>query len=59
MTLTPEEGYGEYDEDLIMEMSKEDFADFDDIYEGMEFVADMGKDDELERKANKSLLSLQ
>lgn len=45
MTLTPEEGYGEYDEDLIMEMSKEDFADFDDIYEGMEFVADM-EDDE-------------
>lgn len=39
--ISPEEGYGEYDEDLIEEMSKEDFVEFDDIYEGMEFIADM------------------
>lgn len=41
MTLSPEEGYGEYDEDLIEEMNKADFEEFDDIYEGMEFIADM------------------
>lgn len=39
--ISPEEGYGEYDEELIEEMSKEDFVEFDDIYEGMEFIADM------------------
>lgn len=41
MTLTPEEGYGEYDEELVEEMDKADFEEFDDIYEGMEFIADM------------------
>ena len=41
MTLSPEEGYGEYDEELIEEMNKADFEEFDDIYEGMEFIADM------------------
>lgn len=39
--ISPEEGYGEYDEELIEEMNKEDFVEFDDIYEGMEFIADM------------------
>lgn len=39
--LTPEEGYGEYDEELTDEMSKSEFVEFDDIYEGMEFIADM------------------
>ncbi len=39
--ISPEEGYGEYDEELIEEMSKEDFVEFDDVYEGMEFIADM------------------
>ena len=33
--ISPEEGYGEYDEELIEEMNKEDFVEFDDIYEGM------------------------
>lgn len=41
MTLTPEEGYGEYDEELVEEMDKADFEEFDDIYEGLEFIADM------------------
>lgn len=39
--ITPEEGYGEYDAELVDEALKSDFEDFDDIYEGMEFVADM------------------
>ncbi len=39
--LSPEEGYGDYDEDLIEKMDKKDFVEFDDIYEGMEFIADM------------------
>lgn len=39
--ISPEEGYGEYDEELVEKMAKEDFVEFDDIYEGMEFVADM------------------
>ena len=28
--ISPEEGYGEYDEELIEEMKKEDFVEFDD-----------------------------
>ena len=39
--ISSEEEYGEYDEELIEEMKKEDFVEFDDIYEGMEFIADM------------------
>lgn len=41
MTLTPEEGYGEYDTTLVDEMAKADFEEFEDIYEGLEFIADM------------------
>ncbi|MCJ8343337.1 MAG: peptidylprolyl isomerase [Cetobacterium sp.] len=41
LTLTPEEGYGEYDEDFIIEMNKGDFVEFDDIYEGLDFIADL------------------
>lgn len=42
LTLTPEEGYGDYDEDLIDEMLVSDFdEEFDEIKEGMEFIADM------------------
>ena len=41
MTLTPEEGYGDYDEELVEEMAKADFEEFEDIYEGLEFIADM------------------
>ena len=45
--ISPEEGYGHYDADLVEGMSRADFEDFDDIYEGMEFIADM--DDGTER----------
>ncbi|WP_320047515.1 peptidylprolyl isomerase [uncultured Ilyobacter sp.] len=38
--VSPEEGYGEYDEELISEMSKEDFSEFEDIYEGLDFQAE-------------------
>lgn len=42
LTLAPEEGYGDYDAELVDEMQKSDFEEeFDDIYEGMEFIADM------------------
>ena len=41
MTLTPEEGYGDYDEELVEKMDKADFEEFEDIYEGLEFIADM------------------
>lgn len=39
--LTSEEGYGNYDEELIMEMDRKDFAEFEDIYEGLDFIADL------------------
>ncbi len=39
--LTPEESYGEYDEELIVEMRKDEFVEFEDIYEGLDFIADM------------------
>ncbi len=38
--VSPEEGYGEYDEELISEMTREDFAEFEDIYEGLDFQAE-------------------
>ncbi|MGL4425367.1 MAG: FKBP-type peptidyl-prolyl cis-trans isomerase [Cetobacterium sp.] len=44
--LTPEEGYGDHNEDLIIEMDKSEFVEFDDIYEGLDFVADMDDDTE-------------
>ncbi|WP_297407045.1 peptidylprolyl isomerase [uncultured Cetobacterium sp.] len=44
--LTPEEGYGDYNEDLIMEMDKAEFVEFDDLYEGLDFIADMDDDTE-------------
>lgn len=48
LTLSPEEGYGDYDADLVDEMDKADFEEeFDDIYEGMEFIADMDDGSEL------------
>ncbi|MGL4688088.1 MAG: FKBP-type peptidyl-prolyl cis-trans isomerase [Fusobacteriaceae bacterium] len=46
LELSPEEGYGEYDPELLDEMSRADFVEFDDIYEGMEFMADMDDDSE-------------
>lgn len=43
-----EDGYGEYDEELVEEMNRADFdAEFDDLYVGMEFLAEM--DDETEQ----------
>jgi peptidyl-prolyl cis-trans isomerase len=36
-----EEAYGDYDEELVEELTKADFADFEDIYEGMEFVVEL------------------
>ena len=36
-----DEAYGDYDEELVEELTKADFADFDDIYEGMEFVVEL------------------
>ncbi len=41
IALTAEEGYGEYDEDLVMEMDRKDFVEFEDIYEGLDFIADL------------------
>lgn len=38
--VSPEEGYGQYDEELISEMLKDDFSEFDDIYEGLDFQAE-------------------
>jgi len=36
-----DKAYGDYDEELVEELTKADFADFDDIYEGMEFVVEL------------------
>lgn len=36
-----DEVYGDYDEELVEELIKVDFIDFDDIYEGMEFVVEL------------------
>lgn len=36
-----DEAYGAYDEDLVEELTKKDFEEFDDIYEGMEFVVEL------------------
>ncbi|MBC2856714.1 MAG: peptidylprolyl isomerase [Cetobacterium sp.] len=46
LDLSVEEGYGEYDEDLIVEMDRSEFTEFDDIYEGLDFIADMDDDTE-------------
>lgn len=35
------EAYGNYDEDLVEELTRKDFEEFDDIYEGMEFVVEL------------------
>lgn len=36
-----EEAYGPYDEDLVEELTRKDFEEFDDIYEGMEFIVEL------------------
>ena len=42
-----EEAYGDYDEELVEELTKADFADFEDIYEGMEFVVELEDESEM------------
>lgn len=41
ITLTVEEGYGERDEELVVEMDRKDFVEFEDIYIGLDFIADL------------------
>lgn len=41
VTLTVEEGYGERDEELVVEMDRKDFVEFEDIYVGLDFIADL------------------
>lgn len=40
VTVMPMDGYGEYDDENVFFISKDNFDDFDDIYEGLEFHAD-------------------
>ncbi len=47
VTVSPEEGYGEYSDDLIDEVSKEDFENPDDIEVGMELEL-LDEDDYIE-----------
>lgn len=42
-----EEAYGAYDEELVEELTRKDFEEFDDIYEGMEFVVELEDGSEL------------
>lgn len=46
--VSPEEGYGVYDEDLIIELPKSEFDGFSDIYEGMDFDVEMDNGEERE-----------
>ncbi len=39
VTVSKEDGYGEYDEENVFYISKDNFDQFDDIYEGLEFNA--------------------
>lgn len=50
INLTPEQAYGEYNEDDTEVLSREDFSEFDDIYEGMEFVVETEEGYELDAK---------
>lgn len=36
ITLAPEEGYGEYEDDLVEQVSREDFDDIEDLKPGLE-----------------------
>ena len=46
--VSPEEGYGVYDESLVIELSKSEFEGFDDIYVGMDFDVEMDNGEERE-----------
>lgn len=48
ITLTPNEGYGEIVPDLVEVLKRDEFKDFDDIYEGMTFVADLEDDTQMD-----------
>ncbi len=39
--VSKDEAYGDYNPELVEELTRADFADFDDIYEGMEFVVEL------------------
>lgn len=39
--LTPEEGYGQRDEEMIVEMDRDQFIEFEDLYVGLDFIADL------------------
>lgn len=41
IVLSPEEGYGERDEEMIVEMDRDQFVEFEDLYEGLDFIADL------------------
>lgn len=41
IVLTPDEGYGDRDEEMIFEMEKSQFSEFEDIYVGLDFIADL------------------
>ena len=41
VSLTVEEGYRERDEELVVEMDRKDFIEFEDIYVGLDFIADL------------------
>ncbi|MDP0506337.1 MAG: peptidylprolyl isomerase [Fusobacterium sp. JB019] len=39
--LTPEEGYGQRDEEMVVEMDRDQFIEFEDLYVGLDFIADL------------------
>ena len=42
--VSPVDGYGEYDENLVFEVTKDDFEKGVEIYEGLEFQAEIGEE---------------
>lgn len=41
ISLSVEDGYGEYDKEMVVEMDRADFSEFEDLYEGLDFIADL------------------
>lgn len=39
--VIPEEGYGQRDEEMIVEMDRDQFVEFEDLYVGLDFIADL------------------
>lgn len=50
ITLVSEQGYGEYDETDVEVLTREDFDEFEDIYEGMEFIVETEEGYDIEAK---------